>query len=218
MYEVVVGIDFGSSGTGFAYSYFDKNKIIHGQIYGVSVDYKVPTDIILDDKNYVIQFGADCVKFLKEKGLETGHYFKGIKMELYENKSTITAKNSGKELPLKLVIQKVLETIKELAIKEISKNRPYLEKEQEKIKWVVTVPAIWNEHQKSIMMESCIDAGLIHQNTDKSLFFALEPEAASLYCSINKEIDRNHFKTGEYYIVCDMWRNWGYSCSFSRLQ
>ena len=27
---------------------------------------------------------------------------------------------------------------------------------------------------------------------------------ASLYCSINKEIDRNHFKTGEYYIVCDL--------------
>ena len=46
MYEVVVGIDFGSSGTGYAYSYFDKNKIIHGQIYGASVDYKVPTEIL----------------------------------------------------------------------------------------------------------------------------------------------------------------------------
>ena len=204
MYEVVVGIDFGSSGTGFAYSYFDKNKIIHGQIYGASVDYKVPTEIILDDQNYVIHFGADCTKFLKENGLSTGHYFKGIIMELYENKSTIIAKYSGKELPLKLVIQKVLETIKEIAIKEISKNRPYLEKEQEKIKWVVTVPAIWDEHQKSIMMESCIGAGLINQNTDKSLFFALEPEAASLYCSINKEIDRKFFHEGEYYIVCDL--------------
>ena len=204
MYEVVVGIDFGSSGSGFAYSYFDKNKIIHGQIYGASVDYKVPTEIILDDNNYVIQFGADCVKFLKEKGLGTGHYFKGIKMELYENKKTIIARNSGKELPLKLVIQKILETIKEIAIKEISKNRPYLEKESEKIKWVVTVPAIWDEHKKSIMMESCIDAGLINDNTDKSLFFALEPEAASLYCSINKEIDRKYFNKGEYYIVCDL--------------
>ena len=204
MYEVVVGIDFGSSGSGFAYSYFDKNKIIHGQIYGASVDYKVPTEIILDDNNYVIQFGADCVKFLKEKGLETGHYFKGIKMLLYENKETIKASNSGKELPLKLVIQKVLEKIKEIAIKEISKNRPYLEKETEKIKWVVTVPAIWNEHQKSIMMESCVAAGLVNDNTDKSLFFALEPEAASLYCSINKEIDRKYFNKGEYYIVCDL--------------
>ena len=47
-------------------------------------------------------------------------------MELYEKKKIIKAKNSGKELPLKLVIQKVLETIKEMAIKEISKNRPYI--------------------------------------------------------------------------------------------
>ena len=204
MYEVVVGIDFGSSGTGFAYSYYDKNKVIHGQIYGASVDYKVPTEIILDDQNYVLQFGAECTKFLKEKGLNTGHYFKGIKMELYENKNTIIAKNSGKELPLKIVIQKVLETVKEIAIDEISKNRPYLKQQTEKIKWVVTVPAIWNEKQKSIMMESSIGAGLINQNTDKSLFFALEPEAASLYCSINKEIDRKYFNKGEYYIVCDL--------------
>ena len=54
------------------------------------------------------------------------------------------------------------------------------------------------------MMESCIEAGLINENTDKSLFFALEPEAASLYCSINKEIDRDYFNQGEYYIVCDL--------------
>ena len=54
------------------------------------------------------------------------------------------------------------------------------------------------------MMESCIGAGLVNDKTDKSLFFALEPEAASLYCSINKEIDRKYFNKGEYYIVCDL--------------
>ena len=171
MYEVVVGIDFGSSGTGYAYSYMDKNRIVHGQIYGAPVDQKVFTEIILDDNNNVIQFGPSCVQYLKAKGIETGHYFKGIKMLLYENKEKIKTVNSGKEFPLKLVIQKALETIKDLAIKEISKNRPYLEQQTEKIKWVVTVPAIWNEHQKSIMMESCIGAGLVNDNTDKSLFF-----------------------------------------------
>ena len=204
MYEVVVGIDFGSSGTGFAYSFFDKNKIIHGQIYGASVDNKVPTEIILDDNNCIIKFGSECVKYLKEKGLRTNHYFKGIKMHLYDNKTTIIANNSGKELPLKLVIQKILEKIKELAINEISKLRPYLKEKTEKIKWIVTVPAIWNEHQKSVMMESCVGAGLVNKNTDKSLFFALEPEAASLYCSINKEIEQKYFKKGEYYIICDL--------------
>ena len=204
MYEVVVGIDFGSSGSGFAYSFFDKNKIMHGEIFGASVGHKVPTEIILDDNNYVVQFGANCIQYLKEKGLNNGHYFKGIKMLLYENKSTIIAQNSGKKLPLKLVIQKVLETIKGYAINEISKSRPKLKKEIDKYKWVVTVPAIWNEHQKNVMMESCIGAGLINRNTDKSLFFALEPEAASLYCSINKEIDQDYFQEGNYYIVCDL--------------
>ena len=82
MYDVVVGVDFGSSGTGYAYSFFDKKNIIFGQIYGASVDNKVPTEIILDDNNYVVEFGANCVKYLAEKGLETNHYFKGIKMNL----------------------------------------------------------------------------------------------------------------------------------------
>ena len=203
-YEVVVGIDFGSSGTGFAYSYYDKKQIIYGEIHGASTHYKVKTEIILDDKNNLLEFGSDCAKYLRKKGLEQGHYFKDIKMELYANKDKIIAKNSGKALPLKLVIQKVLETIRDIAIKEISGNKPYLKQQTEKFKWVVTVPAIWNEHQKSIMMESCIGAGLVNKDTDRSLFFALEPEAASLYCLINKEIDRNHFKKGEYYIVCDL--------------
>jgi molecular chaperone DnaK (HSP70) len=125
-------------------------------------------------------------------------------MKLYENKNTITAKNSNKELPLSLVIQKCLEKIKEIAITQITKNRPNLANYIEKIKWVVTVPSIWEEAQKNIMMEACIGAGLVNPNNDKSLFFALEPEAASLYCSINKEIDRNSFNEGEYYIVCDL--------------
>ena len=37
MCEVVVGIDFGSSGAGYAYSYMDKNKLVHGQIYGAGL-------------------------------------------------------------------------------------------------------------------------------------------------------------------------------------
>ena len=201
-YEVVVGIDFGSSGSGFAYSFFDKKSIIPGQMSSSSNSNKVPTEIILNENNEIIQFGAECVNFIKENGVKNCYYFKGIKMELYKNNKTITAKNSKKEFSLKLIIQKCLEKIKEIAILQISKNRPHLSNHTEKIKWVVTVPSIWEEHQKNIMMEACIDAGLVSQNTDKSLFFALEPEAASLYCSINKEI--KCFNEGEYYIVCDL--------------
>ena len=202
MADVIVGIDFGSSGSGFAYAFSDnKDEIIHGKIYGANVDDKVPTSIILDDNNNTVKFGKECLDYMKKKGLEAGHYFKEIKMNLYDKKTEIQSKNSGKILPLTLVIQRVLEKLRDLAIAEIKKNRP---NEQNNIKYVVTVPAIWEEFQKNIMMEACINAGLIREEDDKSLFFALEPEAASYYCLNNKSIEQNSMKEGDYYIICDL--------------
>ena len=201
-YEVVVGIDFGSSGSGFSYSFYNENDIIHGYIYGANVDNKVPTEIILDDKYYVLQFGATCKQYLKEKGLKVGHYFKAIKMHLYNKKSYIFSTNSGISFPLVIVIQKVLEKLKELCLEELVKLRKNIN--ESNIKWVVTVPAIWEDFQKGIMMEACVKSGLVNENTDKSLFFALEPEAASLYCSRNKNINQNYLKEGNYYIICDL--------------
>ena len=99
MTEVVVGIELGST-SGFAYSLFNKDKIFHGNINRSNLNNKVPTEIILDDHNYTIGFGEECKRYLIEKGLKIGHYFKDIKIQLYENKSIIEAKNSGKKLPL----------------------------------------------------------------------------------------------------------------------
>ena len=150
MAEVVVGIDFGSSGSGFAYAFKDnEDEIIHGMIQGANVDNKVPTEIILDDNNYTLSFGRECIEFLKTKGNKAGHYFKEIKMNLYGRKTKIQAKNSEKILPLALVIQRVLEKLKDLAVGEIKKNRPDA---QNNIKYVVTVPAIWEEFQKNIVI------------------------------------------------------------------
>jgi len=202
MYQVVVGIDFGSSGSGFAYSFMNDKDINHGYIYGSNVDNKVPSEIILDDNDIVVQFGAGCKQYLKEKGLNTGHYFKDIKMNLYTKQIFIKSCNSNKTLKLKIVIQKVLEKIKELCKIELEKLWRSIN--ESKIKWVVTVPAIWEDFQKNIMMEACIDAGLVNENTDKSLFFSLEPEAASLYCSRNKDINQDYLKEGKYYIICDL--------------
>ena len=202
MADVVVGIDFGSSGSGYAYAFTDNKDEIHqGMIYGANVDNKVPTSIILNDYDKTIKFGVECLEHLKIKGGKAGHYFKDIKMNLYEKKKQIKANNSEKVLPLALVIQRVLEKLKELAIAEIKKFRPNC---INNIKYVVTVPAIWEEFQKDIMMKACIKAGLVKEEDDKSLFFALEPEAASYYCLNNKSIDQNLMKEGDYYIVCDL--------------
>ena len=201
-YKVVVGIDFGSYGCGYAYSFMNENKIYHSDIDGADVDKKVPTEIILDDKNQILQFGAKCKEYLKNKGLNAGHYFKGIKMHLYQQKTTIKSSNSNKELSLQIVIEKVLEKLKDLCLDQLNKSYKYIE--ESLIKWVVTVPAIWGDFEKGIMMEACQNIGLIGEEDDKSLFFALEPEAASLYCSKNDAIRKEFLETGKYYIICDL--------------
>jgi len=201
-YKVVVGIDFGSSGCGFAYSFMNKDKIYHCDIPGADVDKKVPTEIILDNNNNVLEFGAKCKEYLRRKGLNSGHYFKGIKMKLYEKKTTITSINTNKKLPLVLVIEKVLETLINLCVDKLNQSWNFFE--ESNIKWVVTVPAIWGDFEKGIMMEACINLGLIDEDDDKSLFFALEPEAASLYCSKNDSIRKELIEKGKYYIICDL--------------
>ena len=60
MEKVVVGIDFGSTGSGFAFAFKKdiQNDIILGQIYGANFDNKIPTEIILDDSDNIISFGV----------------------------------------------------------------------------------------------------------------------------------------------------------------
>ena len=201
-YKVVVGIDFGFSGSGYAYSFMNKNKIYHSEIEGMDIDKKVPTEIILDDKNEILQFGAKCKEYLKDKGLNAGHYFKGIKMHLYQKQTIIKSYNSNKKLPLKIVIEKVLEKLKNLCIEQIKKS--YISIEESLIKWVVIVPPIWGDFEKGIMMESCQNIGLIGDKDNESLFFILEPEAAALYCSRNSAEIKDFLKVGKYYIICDL--------------
>ena len=195
-YEVVVGIQCDSSGSGFAYSFMNKNGIIHGNIYGADVNYKVPTEIILDDNNDVIEFGAKCVKYLREKGLGVGHYYI-VDFTDFPLYNELEAKNTGKKLSLKLIIQKVLESIKKIVIENLSRRRPYFSEETEKIKWVMTIPATFNEQQKYLMMQTFIAAGLININDNISPTLVLEQEAACLYIGKFLEKEKN-------YIICNL--------------
>ena len=63
MVEVIVGIDFGSWGTGYAYSFNDPQNIDLGKFPGQTTQIKVPTEIILDSTlENEISFGTECCK------------------------------------------------------------------------------------------------------------------------------------------------------------
>lgn len=200
MYEVVVGIDFGTSGTGYAYSFKDPQNINLGKFKGQNIDIKVPTEIILDSKlDNVKAFGTECSSY---KLTNDDLYFKKIKMNLYHNKNYIHPENKSDTYLLVDVVAKLFEYIKKVTIDSIHENRPNINEDQ--IKWIVTVPSIWDLPQKGIMMVACERAGLFNNNTDRGNFLALEPEAASLYCSYDNSIDKNYLITGKTYIVCDL--------------
>ena len=200
MCEVVVGIDFGSSGTGYAYSFNNHKNIEPGKFPSQNVEVKVPTQIILDSTLKTVKaFGNQCdISLLGEDDL----YFKKIKMHIYHNESYIKPENNSKEFPLIDIISKIFEYISEEALAQLNQRKAGITKDQ--IKWIVTVPSIWNLEQKTTMIKASENAGLFNKNTDRSNFLANEAEAASLYCSFDDSIDKNYLNPGKTYIVCDL--------------
>ena len=205
--KVVVGIDFGTSGVGYAFSFYEnKSEIFPSDFSGQSKGKKVPTEIILDtDLKDVLAFGAECKQYIMGYDKDRYEYFKNIKMNLYK-KIYIIKSTNGREANIELIIAKILEEVSKSAINQIQKkHNPSIKKED--IKWVVTIPAIWEEQSKKIMIDASIAAGLINKNTDKSLFLALEPEVAGIYFNSNPSNllkENPDINEGKPYIICDI--------------
>ena len=203
MCEVVVGLDFGSSGTGYAFSFNNPENINLGTFENQGVNKKVPTEIILDKNLDIKAFGEECEQYIVLNKLNKGEfYFKKIKMNLYSNKSIIYPENTHLKFNIIDIIAKVLMFVKKEALREIRKKRSKIIEDD--IKYVVTVPAIWNERQKGIMIKASEKAGLFNKNTNRLNFFAFEPEAAALYCSQNKDIDPSYIMPWKIYTICDL--------------
>ena len=203
--KIVVGIDFGTSGVGYAFCFSNNKNVIFSSTFdGQEKDKKVPTEIILDtDLNFVLAFGNECKGYISRYDKKDYEYFRNIKMNLYKKNYKIKSTN-GKEANIEIIITKILEVVSKNAINQIRKKHDSsLTKED--IKWVVTIPAIWEEQSKKIMINASISAGLIKKNSDLSLFLALEPEAAGIYYnSPNVSFNEENINGGKPYIVCDI--------------
>ena len=143
-------------------------------------DNKILNEIILDDElKTILSFGNECNSFLSTRHDFNFHHFKNIKMNLYKHLDKIKVLNSEKEVDIEYIITLILLETKKKAIEQIKLTFPNLDVND--INYVITVPAIWDLKSKNIMFKASINAGLIGKNDDSSNFFALEPEAASIY-------------------------------------
>ena len=203
--KVIIGIDFGTSGIAFAYGFLDDpdKKVYQGHFSGQGQNAKIPSEIILDNElKEVKAFGLDCSSYINQNNSNEYNHFKKIKMHLYNKSYIIKSNNQGKEANIELIIRLMLIEIKKKVIEEIKQSYPQLV--ENNCRFVITVPAIWDYKSKQVMLESAKNAKLFNEEDEIGTFFALEPEAASMYCAINKDIDRTYFEKGSYYIVCDL--------------
>ena len=157
--NIIVAIDFGSANTGYGYTFKGKNKneIYFGRFPGTGARIKTLNKVIINDNDEVVKYGYEVNEYIEKGNLkENEHLFERIKMNFYNKLYRIKAVNSSKEKNLVDVIAIILEYIKKKAIEEIIesstgiKDNYDFDEENKKIRWVLTIPVIWDD--KNIMM------------------------------------------------------------------
>uniref|UniRef100_A0A8V5G6T2 Uncharacterized protein n=1 Tax=Melopsittacus undulatus TaxID=13146 RepID=A0A8V5G6T2_MELUD len=192
-FSVVVAIDFGTTSSGYAFSFCSDPDTIHmmrkweGGDPGVA-NQKSPTSLLLSPDGAFHSFGYTARDYYHDLDPEEARewlYFEKFKMKIHSTSeltmSTELEAVNGKKLPALEVFAHALRFFKQHAVQELKEQCPALP-ERDGIRWVITVPAIWKQPAKQFMREAAYRAGLVSPENPEQLLIALEPEAASIYC------------------------------------
>ncbi|XP_062928107.1 heat shock 70 kDa protein 12A isoform X2 [Mobula hypostoma] len=192
-YVVVVAIDFGTTSSGYAYSFARDPECIHimrrwgGGDPGVS-NQKSPTTILLTPDGKYHSFGYAARDFyhdLDPNDSKQWLYFEKFKMKLHTTSDltidTELEATNGKKVKAIEIFAFALMFFKDHALQELS-DQTGSQFDNSEVRWVITVPAIWKQPAKQFMRHAAYKAGLASPDCPEQLIIALEPEAASIYC------------------------------------
>ncbi|XP_052083884.1 heat shock 70 kDa protein 12B-like [Mytilus californianus] len=213
----VAAIDFGTTYSGYSFSVSAPEtelkdvEILSNQIWNSGTaevaSLKTPTCLLLSKDRKVSVFGYEAEEqyadIVLDGDTEDYYFFHRFKMKLHNNKNitmTMVLKDvRGQPLPAIDVFSLSIKTLKDhLNSTGEIKN---IVLDDEKTKWVLTVPAIWTDTAKQFMRKSAEKAGIPR---DK-LTIAHEPEAASIYCQTFPSAGcREIAEIGSRYMVADL--------------
>uniref|UniRef100_A0A669CGA1 Heat shock protein 12B n=1 Tax=Oreochromis niloticus TaxID=8128 RepID=A0A669CGA1_ORENI len=192
-FSVVIAIDFGTTSSGYAFSFTQDSEAIHmmkrweGGDPGVA-NQKSPTCLLLTPELRFHSFGFAARDFYHDLDPEEARhwlYFDKFKMKIHST-SDLTMETeleavNGQKVRAIDVFAHALRFFREHALKEV-KDQSSSVLEGDEIRWVITVPAVWRQPAKQFMREAAYLAGLVSPDCPEQLLIALEPEAASIYC------------------------------------
>jgi hypothetical protein len=195
-HKVVVAIDFGTHGTGYAWAEVSvlnrdqRSRDIHfyDRWRPSQVAYpKNLTALLLDPAGEVTEWGFAAkdhwVERLQREEADGWSYAYAFKMALKPDGGPDVATADG---PVDLsdvdtvvrLVSAYLARIKDAVLAEIAESGWAMRH----VRWCITVPAIWNDEQRDLMRRAAAGAGL--PDDEHNLLIAIEPEAAALYCSL----------------------------------
>ena len=192
-----ISIDFGTAGTGYAFSFAGSDDIESKEPGGQEAR-KTLTNLLLDNQGNFKSFGFRARRDYFEN--EEGAFFSNYKMVLNESAAgrapTVLASN-GTSWPLIDIVTKSLRYVKDEALKDAGRSLPFGLPATD-VQWVLTVPAIWKDGAKGFMRKAAYNAGLIDVENSRRLVLALEPESACVACDVHKLA-----KPGDAFMVLD---------------
>lgn len=210
-YLFVVAIDIGTTYSGYSFSARDEYKTNPNSQRlrqwtdpsNNHVSNKTSTCILFDPKGEFHSFGFEAEEKFYNLAEDNKHadwyYFKSFKMQLYKKnlddlrELQLTAEN-GKTMYALNVFSQSIRYLKDAFLRQ--NNDAGFNWEEQDIRWVLTVPAIWPEEAISFMRKAAEEAGIVEQH----LKICLEPEAATIF---TYESNQNLFHPGCKFIVVD---------------
>jgi molecular chaperone DnaK (HSP70) len=122
-------------------------------------------------------------------------------MHLLHHHATARALD-GREMSLLELISSTLQFIAGQALAKLREQLGTII--QPCVRWVITVPALWNEDHKQFMRRAALHAGLVPQLNSPAVLLCLEPEGASIQCREDSESSlRQTLRLGSVVMVLD---------------
>ncbi|GAA5808987.1 hypothetical protein MFLAVUS_002387 [Mucor flavus] len=224
-YEIIISIDFGTTFSGTCFSVTDEltaeelRETEYPEITVVTswpeqekVENKTPSINIYDRNFHLLHWGKAAQKYIERGELKPGQIAKErFKLNLpsfVPKKDDIYNPRDAKKTEFDNMRATIdyLREIFDHTVSTIQNNiggagRVSIEKEN--IRFVITVPTLWNDIQRAIMRTVAKEAGLITDEDHKDrLLIINESSAATLHCEQQKT-DYKEMIPGDKYIICD---------------
>ncbi|XP_021349317.1 heat shock 70 kDa protein 12A-like [Mizuhopecten yessoensis] len=210
-YILVAELDFGTTYSGYAFSSrleYTKNPLNISTLVwqagsGNLASLKTSTCVLFKPDESFDTFGFEAedkyAKLIDDDKHHDWFFFRRFKMSLYEQKDItrsmkLYAQNQKPMLAMK-VFAEAVKYLKDHLLGTCEKRG--LELLMSDVRWVLTVPAIWNDRAKQFMRECAQQAGI----PGYQLVLSLEAEAAAMFCKYLPLKDMSVGKGGDNLVV-----------------